>query len=151
MIDDKLSRRILIAAAILGAAGVAIGAYGTHGLERFLVVRGLDSETIAKRVVQFEIGARYQLIHAVALFALASIPYGSPANRRWTAGLFVGGIILFSGSLYVLVLTNTPKLGAVTPIGGLAWILGWLSLILIAQKRRIQSWASGETWSNDPK
>ena len=151
MIDDKLSRRILIAAAILGATGVAIGAYGAHGLERFLVIRGLDSETIASRLLQFDVGTRYHLIHAVALMALASIPYGSPANRRWTAGLFVGGIVLFSGSLYVLVLTNTPKLGAITPLGGLAWIVGWLSLILIAQKRRIESWSSGETWSNDPK
>ena len=141
MIDDQLSRKILIAAGLMGAAAVAIGAFGAHGLPGFLVVRGVDSETIARRVTQFDTGARYHLVHAVALFALATVPYGSPAGRRITAALFIGGIVFFSGSLYVLVLTNLTWLGRVTPIGGLLWILAWLTLILIAQKRRMPFWS----------
>ncbi|NND96977.1 MAG: DUF423 domain-containing protein [Pirellulaceae bacterium] len=130
---------------------VGIGAFGAHGLEDFLVGREIDPETIAKRTDQFDVGVRYHMFHVVALFALATIPYGSPTARWVTAALFVAGTILFSGSLYVLVLMNNPWLGRITPIGGVIWIVAWLSLIVIAQKRKTESWSSGETWSNDPK
>lgn len=136
MIDDKLSRRVLIAAGILGAMAVGIGAFGSHGLPKFLVVRGLDSETIERRVGQFDTGARYHLIHAVALMVVSTIPYGTPSIRKIIAGLFILGIIVFSGSLYMLVLTNSPKMGAITPIGGIIWIAAWLSLVFVAQKRK---------------
>lgn len=139
MIDDKLSRRILIAAGILGALAIAVGAFGSHQLPKFLVARRLDSETIERRVDQFDTAARYHLIHAVAIMVVSTIPYGTPMVRKIVAGLFIAGIVLFSGSLYVLVLTNTPKMGAITPIGGVFWIAAWLSLVFVAQKRKAVS------------
>ena len=70
---------------------------------------------------------------------VSTIPYGTPMVRKIVAGLFIAGIVLFSGSLYILVLTNTPKMGAITPIGGLFWIAAWLSLVFVAQKRKAVS------------
>ncbi len=136
MLDDNLSRRILTYAAIFGSLGITIGAFGAHFLPDFLVGRGLEPDLVTKRLSQFETGARYHLMHAVALLALASNPYGSPASRRWTARFFAIGIVIFSGSLYVLVLFNIPKLGAITPIGGVAWIIGWLMLLWVGYHGR---------------
>ena len=134
MIDDDLSRRILITASIAGATGVILGALGAHGLEDLLAFRGIDSELIPKRVEQFDVGVRYHLIHTVALLALASVPFGKARVRRWVARLFLAGLIFFSGSLYLLVLTNVPQLGAITPIGGAIWIVAWLCLFFVAYK-----------------
>lgn len=120
-------RRWLIAsAAILGLLGVAIGAFGAHGLENHLQARlGLPDELIARRLAQFDVGARYHLVHAVALLALAGLPLRSARLLQAAAGLMILGIVLFSGSLYLLVASNTPWLGAITPIGGVSWIFGW--------------------------
>ena len=134
MIDDDLSRRILITAALAGASGVLLGAFGAHGLDELLASRGIADDLINKRVDQFNVGVRYHLVHAVSLLALASVPFGSSALRRWVARLFLLGLILFSGSLYLLVLTNTPVLGAITPIGGVAWIAAWVCLFFVALK-----------------
>ena len=121
-------RWLLIAAAIAGASGVAIGAFGAHGLPGFLQSHGADTDLIAKRVAQFDTGARYHLIHAVALLAISALG-GAPAGLlRWTGILMIAGIVLFSGSLYLLVATNTPALGAITPLGGLSWIIAWTLL-----------------------
>ncbi len=136
MIDKQLSHYLLIVAAVLGATGVAVGAFGAHGLGAFLEGRELEAEIIAKRLGQFEVGTRYQMYHALAVMVLASLPFGTSKARTAIAVLFVLGTILFSGSLYLLVLTNTPWLGAVTPIGGLIWIFAWLSLALLARKSR---------------
>ena len=125
-------------AAIVGAIGVAIGAFGAHGLDTLLAKpglhgdEGLSPELIAKRIDQFDVGVRYHLAHPVPLLALAGISVGSSRRRKVSAWLFASGVVLFSGSLYVLVLTNTPWLGAITPLGGLAWIGAWLSLLAIA-------------------
>jgi len=134
MSDTSLSRRILLVAAIAGASGVLIGAFGAHGLGSFLEGRGYDADLITKRSDQFEVGVRYHLIHAVALLGLSAIPFGAAGVhynglRRWVLRLFVAGLVLFSGSLYLLVITNASKLGMVTPLGGVAWIIGWLMLI----------------------
>ena len=134
MMDDDLSRRILATAAIAGASGVLLGAFAAHGLSDMLADRGFDSELVAKRVDQFDVGVRYHLLHAVALLGLSAVPLGTPKLRRLIAWLLLAGMILFSGSLYLLVLTNVPKLGAITPLGGLAWIAGWLCLLWIAKK-----------------
>lgn len=99
---------------------VAAGAFGAHGLRS-----RLSEELLAA----FETGARYQMYHALALLAVAW------AHARWPGGvvsvagwLFVGGTIVFSGSLYLLALTGQRWLGAVTPVGGAAFLLGWLAL-----------------------
>lgn len=117
-------------AGIMGALGVLIGAFGAHGLEGFLTNQGLTPELIAERSDQFDVGARYHLIHAVALLALADSVLLSRAARLAVLGLFTVGILLFSGSLYLLVATNTPWLGAITPIGGVSWIIAWSTIAI---------------------
>ncbi len=126
--DQAITRRIIVCAGISGALGVLMGSYGAHGLDKFLASGGLDDASVLKRLDQFDVAVRYHLIHTVALLALASITVGTPGCRRWVSRLFLLGLLLFSGSLYVLVLTNTPMLGAITPLGGLSWIAGWLLL-----------------------
>lgn len=137
MVDDALARRILTYASISGAIGVAVGAFGAHYLPVFLdQYHGMDAELIAKRAAQFDTGVRYHLIHSVALLALASVPYGPPVSRRWTARAFLLGIIVFSGSLYALVISNITKFGIITPIGGVTWITAWFMLLWIINAGR---------------
>jgi uncharacterized membrane protein YgdD (TMEM256/DUF423 family) len=100
--------------------GVALGAFAAHGLKAILA---------PDMLAVFETGVRYQMYHAFALFAT------SWAFARWPSrtfaiagGLFVAGIVVFSGSLYLLALTETRWLGAITPLGGLAFLAGWLCL-----------------------
>lgn len=116
-----------IGAAMAGIAVMA-GAFGAHAL-RDLVA--------ADRLQVFETGARYQMYHALALLVVGGAVARWPRWQvRWSGYLFIAGIVLFSGSLYVLVLTNTPWLGAVTPLGGVAFIAGWLLLAWGALARR---------------
>lgn len=108
--------------------GVAAGAFGAHGLssyfERFPDLEGT-----------FETAVRYHLIHGLALFVVAWAAGKWPGTFVNLSGyLFLAGIILFSGSLYLLVLTNTRWLGAITPLGGLAFLAGWLLLAAAAIK-----------------
>lgn len=104
-------------AGIAGALGVALGAFGAHGLKDVVA----DPDHITR---WWNVGARYHLIHAVALLGVAAHP-GKPAIA---GGAFVTGIVLFSGSLYLMTLTGQTKLGMITPLGGLAFIIGWLAL-----------------------
>jgi uncharacterized membrane protein YgdD (TMEM256/DUF423 family) len=111
----------MIALGALNAAiAVGAGAFAAHGLRERLDPRALEV---------FETGARYQMYHALAII-LAGILASSGAIRgAQTAGwIFQAGIVLFSGSLYVLALTGVKGLGAVTPLGGLAFLAGWLWL-----------------------
>lgn len=110
--------------AALAGLGVVLGAFGAHALRESL---GPDD------LATFEIGVRYQMYHALALLAVAW------AAGRWesplltaSGWLFVGGIVVFSGSLYALVLTGQRWLGAVTPIGGVALIAAWALLAWVA-------------------
>jgi uncharacterized membrane protein YgdD (TMEM256/DUF423 family) len=100
--------RLLRLGAGLAAVGVGLGAFGAHGL-RSLVT--------PERLAVFETGVRYHLVHAPA-----------SAAPRYAGALFAAGIVLFSGSLYVLVGTGVTTWGAVTPFGGVAFIAGWLAL-----------------------
>jgi uncharacterized membrane protein YgdD (TMEM256/DUF423 family) len=99
---------------------VVLGAFGAHALKARLP---------ADLLAVFEVGVRYQMAHALALLAVAW------AHTRWPGGvlttggwLFVAGTVFFSGSLYLMALTGTRWLGAVTPIGGVAWLAAWLCL-----------------------
>jgi len=109
---------LLRLAAFLGFSGVALGAFGAHGLR--------DRVSPAMLEV-YRTGVLYHLIHALAVLAIA---LGAPRLRRPSviAGLFAGGIAVFSGSLYLLALTGITTLGAITPIGGLAFLAGWALL-----------------------
>ncbi len=115
-----MDRLFFALGALLAGLGVAAGAFGAHGLRDRL---SADMLTV------FETGVRYHLIHALALSITAW------AVTRWESGLitgagwlFVVGIVVFSGSLYLLSLTETRWLGAITPIGGVAFIVGWILL-----------------------
>lgn len=101
---------------VLGALGVALGAFGAHGLR--------DVVADPAHLQWWETGARYHLVHALALLAVACHPR-PPRAAGW---LFVVGIVLFSGSLYVMTLTGLRVLGAITPLGGVAFIAGWLAI-----------------------
>ncbi len=103
---------------------VAIGAFAAHALKT-----KLSTEMLAI----FEIGARYQMYHALGLIAIAWAFSQWNSQLVLAAGwLFVAGIAIFSGSLYALSLTGIRQLGAITPIGGLAFIIGWFLLVLAA-------------------
>lgn len=106
--------------ALLAGIGVMAGAFGAHALEDMVSPERIDT---------FETAARYQMYHAIALFVLGLKDPALP-RAQWIAYLFLAGILLFSGSLYLLVLTDTAWLGAVTPLGGVAFIGGWLLLAI---------------------
>jgi uncharacterized membrane protein YgdD (TMEM256/DUF423 family) len=113
----RIYRSALIVAAISGALAVGLGAFGAHGLRHSVTPERLE---IWRTAVQ------YQMFHTLALLVLGLL--GGALDVRWAARLFTVGILIFSGSLYVLVLSGIGVLGAVTPLGGAAFIAGWLSL-----------------------
>lgn len=113
------SNTALRLAAILGFLGVALGAFGAHGLHDLLVKNG--------RVANWETAVLYHLVHAAVLVAISRGDH-VPRAAWW---LFTSGIAVFSGTLYVLALTNMKWLGAITPLGGLALLGGWLALALV--------------------
>ena len=111
------------AAAICGFLGVAFGAFGAHLLGDFLKAAG--------REVTWETAVLYHLVHSVGLLALGGLGVRS-SLVRFTRHAWIVGIAVFSGSLYLLCLTGYGWLGAITPIGGIAFLLGWLWLLRIA-------------------
>lgn len=121
-------RILLVAAAVAGFTGVAAGAFGAHGLEKSLP---------PDRLEVFHTAARYHLIHALALVAAAWVASRyDPSWGRAAGFAFVAGIVVFSGSLYGLALSGVRWLGAVTPIGGLAFLAGWFALGVAAFRGR---------------
>ena len=123
------NRSGLMIAGITGALGVAIGAFGAHGLSSFLEGQALSAADLERRVEVFETGARYHMFHAVALLAIAGLrsnQHGRALSVATYAWLL--GIGIFSGCLYALALTGIRILGAIVPIGGVAFIIGWLAL-----------------------
>ena len=129
-----MRKNYIIAAAIFGGLAVAIGAFGAHGLENI---------TKDEKILHgFQTGVQYQMYHALALLALA-ILFESFSSQlmRWAANCFITGILLFSGSLYLLTFlkiegsTAIRFVGPITPIGGLFFIAGWLLLLLAVKKK----------------
>lgn len=117
-----------LAASIAGSSAIIIGAFGAHGLQSYLPETGIVAETVVQRLQQFDTGARYHLAHAIVLLVLAAAPLKRNKVFLTTFALFIAGIVFFSGSLYLLVLLNQPVLGAITPIGGVCWIVAWSML-----------------------
>ncbi len=120
-----MDRAFLVVAGCFGFVGVALGAFGAHALRRRLS---------PERLATFETGVRYLLYHALALFAVVAVrTWGPDSAASAIAGVaFIVGVVLFSGSLFALVLTDVPRWGAVTPIGGLALLIGWAALVFAA-------------------
>ena len=115
---------------MLGAAfmilGVGAGAFGAHGLSSYF-------ERFPSLEATFETAVRYHVYHALGLFVAAWLADKYPVSlTAWGGYLLVAGIVIFSGSLYLLVLTRQSWLGAITPIGGVAFIAGWACLMLAA-------------------
>lgn len=116
--------RFLLLGAISAFIGVAAGAFGAHALEA-----RLSSDLLAV----YETGVRYELFHAMALLVVGMAADRWPQAGWGRAGwMFVAGTVLFSGSLYVLALTGARALGAVTPLGGLCFLCGWLLAVIAA-------------------
>lgn len=121
-----MERLFVILGALSGAIGVGAGAFGAHALRAKLEPRMLEV---------FETGARYQMYHAIALLAVAWVASRWPGSLTTASGwLFVAGTVLFSGSLYAMALSDVRALGAITPIGGVCFIAGWVCLALAAGK-----------------
>jgi uncharacterized membrane protein YgdD (TMEM256/DUF423 family) len=118
--------QFVIAGALFGMLGVIAGAFGAHGLKDVLEPGDLQT---------FETAVRYQMYHALALVGLGLMPKACPRTQHVAGWSFVAGILIFSGSLYILVLSGARWLGAVTPIGGTLMILGWALLALAAWKQ----------------
>lgn len=117
------AKTILLLAAVLGVLSVAIGAFGAHGLESTLQAN--------KRLDTFETAVKYQFYHTLALFLIGLLMLNhADAYFSYASWSMLAGIAIFSGSLYVLSLTNITWLGAITPIGGLAFMVGWVFVFL---------------------
>lgn len=112
-----MDKKIGIITALLGALAVGMGAFGAHGLEPLLEKNG--------RLDTFQTAVDYHMFHTVLLLFLT---VSKVHKRRLIAGLTLAGIVIFSGSLYVLSITNLNVLGAVTPIGGVLFIISWMLL-----------------------
>jgi len=123
-----MDRTFFLIGSVLGFIGVALGAFGAHALKARL---SPDTLTV------FETGVRYQMYHVFAvLIVAAAIGQMGRAHLLVVAGWsFVAGIVLFSGSLYALTLTGVGGLGAITPLGGLLFLIGWAALATYAIAR----------------
>src|SRR4029079_6246071 len=119
-----MDRTFLLVGAVLGFLAVALGAFGAHGLR---------SRLSPEMLAVFETGVRYHMYHALALVVtsllMARMTGWIVASAGWS---FVAGIVLFSGSLYALALSGVTALGAITPLGGLAFLAGWACFIIAA-------------------
>lgn len=121
-----MARLWLLLSAVAGLTGVALGAFAAHGLKQRLS---------ADYLAVFQTGTHYQLIHALALFGVGLLALHAPGRLvNLAGGAFALGILLFCGSLYLLTLSGIGKLGMITPLGGVAFLIGWLCLGLAAWK-----------------
>ena len=119
-----MDRTFLLAGAVAGLIAVGFGAFGAHGLKGRLT---------PEMLAVFETGVRYHMYHALALLLTAALAARMDSKAITAAGwLFVAGIALFSGSLYLLAVTGVTILGAITPIGGVALLAGWACLVVAA-------------------
>ncbi len=115
----QFDRRWFAAGAALAGLGVALGAFGAHGLQAVVT---------PDRLTVWDTAVRYQMYHALGLLPAAAAGLANRGVGRW----FVAGIVLFSGSLYALVLSGIGPLGAITPLGGLCFLIGWAQLARMA-------------------
>ena len=124
------AKQILQLTGISGALAVGLGAFGAHSLEALLIQNG--------RLDTFQTAVNYHFYHTLALFGIGVLASVKPDWKgiSFAAWSMVLGILIFSGSLYVLSLTGITWLGAITPLGGLAFILGWSSLVYLSFKNK---------------
>lgn len=120
---NESTKLILITGALLAALAVILGAFGAHGLKKTL------SEEM---LVVYKTAVDYHFIHAIGILLIGLLHHHHPESRLvlWASGSLFIGIVVFSGSLYALSITEIRKLGMITPLGGLAFIIGWILLAL---------------------
>lgn len=123
-----MNKKLLIAGALFAAIAVILGAFGAHYLKKILTAESLQT---------FEVAVRYQFYHAFALLVAGILNKNFPGKQlQWAGNLFIAGIVLFSGSLYLLCAQPLWRwLGPVTPLGGLCFIGGWLLLAISITKK----------------
>jgi uncharacterized membrane protein YgdD (TMEM256/DUF423 family) len=128
-----MSKTFLIVAAILGGVSVVLGAFAAHGLKKIVP---------ADSITTFETGVRYQFYHAFALLVVGILIERSPSQSlAWAGYCFIAGVLLFSGSLYLLTILKSTgtvgllKIGLITPVGGLFFVAGWILLLIGIIKR----------------
>ena len=121
------ARLLVILAAVAGFTGVALGAFGAHALK---------SRLTEDLLAVWQTAVQYHLVHALALLACGILARQGlhSAALQWAAAGFVIGIVLFSGSLYLLALSGQKWLGMITPLGGLSFLAGWLALVWLGLK-----------------
>ncbi len=120
----NFNKKITVLAAIMGTLTIIIGAFGAHGLKEIV------SE---KTITSFETGVRYQMYHVIVILIIGFSAFIDQKTQKWVSRFFMVGILLFSGSIYLIVMKdiffiNTKILSIATPIGGLFLIIGWLRL-----------------------
>lgn len=124
-----MARTFMFLAGLNGLLAVALGAFGAHGLRTMLA----DAPDAARRLDWWETAARYQMYHALALGLLSCLAgrlaWGGLAVGGWA---FIVGIVLFSGTLYVMTFTDRQGLGAIVPAGGVAFLIGWVVAVWAA-------------------
>jgi uncharacterized membrane protein YgdD (TMEM256/DUF423 family) len=119
-------KSILTIAAISGLLAVALGAFGAHALKKMISPEMLEV---------YKTGVQYQFYHTFALLAVGVLmQFNTSKSLKWSGYLFVVGILLFSGSLYVMTITGIKGLGIITPFGGTVWIAAWFLLMVHCRK-----------------
>jgi len=136
----KTSKSWIRTGAVLAGIAVITGAFAAHGLHDYLLdlygdktktIMGEEIPAAHKYLADFKTAAEYQMYHALGIIAVGLLPGSLSSRSRDVAGWsFLLGIVLFSGSLYALVLTGITKLGMITPLGGTLFIIGWVALAM---------------------
>lgn len=130
-------RTWLIVGAMFGLSAVALGAFGAHGLEKAVADWGLSAEQQTQRLQNWEVGVRYQMYHALALLLVGTLALLRPmAGFKVAASAWICGVLIFSGCLYLYVLTGWKTLGLIVPIGGVSLLIGWTALAFASLKIR---------------
>ncbi len=127
-----MDRKILIVGSIIGLISILLGAFGAHGLKALIS---------SNFIMSFETGVRYQMYHSLLLLLIGGTPYLSHKRKKWIFNFVIIGIILFSGSIYLLAINtlipfNFKTIGFVTPIGGLFLIIAWSIMVIGFIKNR---------------
>ncbi len=125
---NKMSKPIIMTASVFLALAVAIGAFGAHGLKSHLSVEMIQI---------YKTGVEYHFYHALGLLLIGVLSISLPSNLlKWSAIFLIAGIVLFSGSLYVLAITGITWIGAITPFGGIGFIAGWMLLFMAFLRKK---------------
>jgi uncharacterized membrane protein YgdD (TMEM256/DUF423 family) len=144
------SPRFLMVVGLLGALGVAMGAFGAHALPGYLAGLGLEDALLQKRLDQFRTAVQYHLLHTLALLALASLATPDTARRfRIAIALMLLGMLCFCGSLYGLSILGIKQLAHLAPLGGMLLIASWLSVASAGWPKALAG--AGDSPANPPR